>query len=76
MPPRLRHDGRTPPYLALSYFCGNSGCDFPMRDLRHRYVCLLSANGPEQGNHNRSCHLKTLWTDCISDLQNRKNVVR
>lgn len=36
MPPRLRHDGRTQPYLALSYFCGNSGCDFPMRDLRHR----------------------------------------
>ena len=34
--PRLRHDGRTPPCLALSYFCGNSGCDFPMRDLRHR----------------------------------------
>lgn len=53
MPPRLRHDGRTPAiklltsvnkagsyppplYLALSYFCGNSGCDFPMRDLRYR----------------------------------------
>ncbi len=23
-------------YPCLSYFCGNSGCDFPMRDLRHR----------------------------------------